>query len=230
MESCFSWWLKAILITTRIANLIYMGGGRLGYLNWSALLNFVVGFCFFMVPNQILLQKFLVWYIWSGVWGSTFLLDIACSGPKRKYFAKIVRLIYLDWRGVQPSCWILPVLVPNEKMLRKLWVWYIWTGGGFWMDHQDTYWPSIDGTHLPTSRPNGNNCITKYSYNQVSFTLCVLKKGVQQAWINLPEELYLCQFFRVQSVCRKYESTAQKTLSEEENNCCNTCTHCKGKV
>ena len=132
--------------------------------------------------------------------------------------------------GVQLSCWILHVLVPNENILRKLCVWYIWTGGGFWMDHQDTYWPSIDGTHLPTSRPNGNNCITKYSYNQISFTLCVLKKGVQQAWINLPEELYLCQFFRVQSVCRKYESTAKKTLSEEENNCCNTCTHCKGKV
>ena len=214
-----------------------------------------------MVPNEKILRKLWVWYIWTGG-NSTFLLDFACYGPKRKDVTKIVGLIYLDWREFNILVGFCLLMSQTKRCCEKcgsdisgldgggfnflVGFCLLWSQtkrccekcgsdisgleGGFWMDHQDTYWPSIDGPHLPTSRPNGNNCITKYSYNQISFTLCVLKKGVQQAWINLPEELYLCQFFRVQSVCRKYESTAQKTLSEEENNCCNTCTHCKGKV
>ena len=63
---------------------LYWGGVAISELECVA--QFCCWILFFMVPNQILLRKL---WVWSGVWGSTFLLDFACFGPNQKNVAKM---------------------------------------------------------------------------------------------------------------------------------------------
>ena len=77
---------------------IYGGGrGRLGYLNWSALLNFVVGFCFFYGPQPNITAK-IVGLVWSV--GFNFLVGFCLFWSQPKKCCENVGLIYLDRRGV----------------------------------------------------------------------------------------------------------------------------------